>query len=1634
MKALEAQRQKPVDAAGSASTGSQGGGQQAAGPLTAAQKREQQLEERRRKFFDKSATESRDASDNNYNGFGSAAEQPAIAFQAPVARELPKPKAVEAEIRPSDWKSKGFPSEYAYMKAAGQLNVPSKPAVEIVPVSSSSNNPYPQRGSDQQVQRGADQRGGVPSSSAMVGGGVLNIGSVAEKDSKRQKQSDYARGLNQQTSSHPQAETNNQQFGSHFLTYNSNNPMNGGGGLNIGAIDDKDAKRQKQAEYARALDQQAIPHPHPSEGHFHAHQNGGSRTAATNQYGGGGGLNIGGAADDKDAKRQKQAEYARALDHQSYAQPSADSHHQSKALSKHNANVAAANGGNGGGGLNIGGAVDDKDLKRQKQAEYARALDQQAHFQSQVELHHNRDQVPRNYAAQNPGTNLVGGGGLNFGAVDDKETKRQKQAEYARALDQQATMGQGQHVAKQSNFTPYNEQNPTNGGGGGGLNIGGAVDDKDLKRQKQAEYARALDQQAYAQPAAFHQASRMPAQNHLMDPTIGGGGLNIGAVDDKDAKRQKQAEYARALGQQQQSDAWAAGGRGGEGGGGGAFHSEGLGLAGLGGPGPQAAAYAKKQQQQEYTNQLNQAQYQQQGKLNKFGEYDQPAGRGQQHQAHSDRAGLLGLGGLQGKDALNAKRQQQQDYTNQLNAQAQQQQPAKLNKFGEYEQPGRHHAQQQAPTAARLTDINNIGGGDDGRMDKRAKQAEYNMALQQQQYLQNLQQQQSGNSKHAEQRAASAVATGFKPSGGLEEGWVIGPMGLPVRKTLEVGNRGVQRAYANHIAETQSPTKAHVSSGNVDHGQGRGFDMDSYQQAAHMLNSPPRYGGAPPGGMGLGYNGAPVGGGYHGGGPATALGGDIGGNPDDRAMKVKMQQAEQARVLEMQMRANQERKDAEKKQRAEEDAKELHRMEMQRIAIQQELEREAQEKKMKIDEDNRKELERQMQAKRMEKEREAEREKERAEKEDEKVREEAERIRRRQELEMQQEAAAAQRQEQQRQQALELEKRQSHLQTEALHRKHLPAVHQVPMEYFEPAPELRREEHGGGPPGSRGGPRGNSHLFDRPDLNQVEIRAEVHPISRNGARERSNLFDRAPSDDIFAPAAVRTDYEHHHHHDMQLSPAPMSPNKRHVDRVLADRVHNERFEIQAAGGSRGHTEHHVSEPLEHQQTQSFGHQPPRHLQEAFEEKKAATPPILNLNNLKRNISEGAVVSGRRSARGGAGRDGSRAGTAPKASPHDPYHPEREREEAEAEDSFSPLPMHRPPSRSFGAAKQNPHRTSGSRMEVNQYVPASQMHAHQASGGRLDKTLEFESKFLLPDGTFMQSNSKPSTPLRTARWSRLGAADVGHSSDNRCNSRGSSSAMAEMISPGKSPADSPQRSISSPASGPTRSLIDEFKDTLHLLQEPRAALAQSMSQQRPSTSGSTNSDFDLEKFNRRNARKWQVLQNMKGDKDSPDEDLLFRAVGDVHSRPTTSGSIGSSSSGYRPRLFDPYPEEKGYHYGARAEPSSAFHPVRGGGIAAGTSTDLSSGARPNSAELARKLSRLNSNDVPRAREPPRGYVSRPLSGKRDVTGGDAFSIGQRAEMNLQAPSGVGSYRSRNRYANVAASVEDQDFDNYSDYGL
>ena len=1020
----------------------------------------------------------------------------------------------------------------------------------------------------------------------------------------------------------------------------------------------------------------------------------------------------------------------------------------------------------------------------------------------------------------------------------------------------------------------------------------------------------------------------------------GGGNLNIGAVSDKDAKRQKQMEYARALDQQ-------------------------------------------------------------------MGVMNSPRGTGREREGP---AGLALIGGnLDAKAMVDAKRQQQDEYTRQLNVQSQYLCAPKLNKFGEYEQPGRH-VNPSVPSGGRNSSITAIGG-DDGKAGRRTKQAEYALALQHQQLEQQFQH--PAKEKYQEQQISAAAApSGFKPSGGLEEGWVIGPLGLPVRKTLEVGNRGVQRAYTNHVVQQQSPQKSPAH-------QAGGYDFH-HQQQDPVLHMRPE--------VQMGSNlflAAGV------GQMSAAPAGNqdlFGGDPDDRAQKVKAQQAEQARVLELQMRMNKERKEAEKRKLEEEEQREMQRWEIQQAEIKRAAIEEEHQRKLKVDEDNKRELERQIEMKRQEKEAEAAKERARIEREEQRVRAEHEEMRRKEEAEIRREAEAAERQRQVQIAKIQEEQRQQQMQVHALKKQQSANGNMFELPSRSPVGAL-------------------NHWETKPHVSRPSSSAAHSRRDEQATFDRNRLFGppATSSEDIFARPVGKSQ-------PVDRAALPSSPRKKHVEHVLSARINDEQQREELFGLAKPRTSdaerRNIASRIQH-------HDSP------VEEKKCATPLALNLTNLKRDISSGAV-----SARSARGQSRCRGIDVPHiAIPYDSKPPIEERagvsdaQRSQQDSAFSShidsslRRYHESPILTSNAevahpaamyeiensdtvlsvaavhhshlpVSKNNHRKVVP--EENQYIPPV---GKQTSAPSPSRTLKNESKFMLPDGTFMQSLSKPTTPVLTGRWNQLSNQEVDLGFQDLANQRQLDSTIGSSEQPVvafQQPVKGGVglRDAGSPASSDTRGLIDDFKDTLQLLSAEDGLARTNLSQQRPASSGSTASDFDLERFNRRNERKWRLLQGIQAANDGPEQDVLYRDMMDVHSRPSTAASTATHESSYK------IPPPSGNW------PSSSSRDCRGGqsqGIAASPSVGNAKHARPNSAELARKLSYMNAFDghiksgkqLPIA--PPVGYDARPRSG---------------GDKNTRLQSGVavvGSTWNKGgsnnmRYSNITSSVDDPDFDNYSDYGL
>ena len=199
-------------------------------------------------------------------------------------------------------------------------------------------------------------------------------------------------------------------------------------------------------------------------------------------------------------------------------------------------------------------------------------------------------------------------------------------------------------------------------------------------------------------------------------------------------------------------------------------------------------------------------------------------------------------------------------------------------------------------------------------------------------------------------------------------------MGLPVRKTLEVGNRGVQRAYANHIVQINSPQKpisGFAPQTTSEHDR-YGYGSEGYGVNNNINNNNYADPYSPTNNKGVSDYGGIANVAGHKQGPLgrVAVGAAFGSDLDDRALKAQMQKAEQANALKMQIEFQKERKLAEKLKRDEDERKELLQFEMQRIELQKAFQKEEQDKKQKLEDDNKRELDKQRQLKQQELERE----------------------------------------------------------------------------------------------------------------------------------------------------------------------------------------------------------------------------------------------------------------------------------------------------------------------------------------------------------------------------------------------------------------------------------------------------------------------------------------------------------------------------------------------------------------------------------------------------------------------------------------------------------------------------------------
>ena len=264
--------------------------------------------------------------------------------------------------------------------------------------------------------------------------------------------------------------------------------------------------------------------------------------------------------------------------------------------------------------------------------------------------------------------------------------------------------------------------------------------------------------------------------------------------------------------------------------------------------------------------------------------------------------------------------------------------------------------------------------------------------------------------------------TGHDRTGRLEEGWTIGPLGQPVRKTLEVGHRGVQKAFnqsLNHceaygtqreergggglednlsdllngrLKPLESGTPVGYDQYSQIHGQQQEQEFPYTDNGSFSPSTQYRLMDDARGGGGGGLRdtlGSPK---AHTFEPRTALDADV---LDERKLKAKVMQSEQARALQQQMKDKVARAAAEKVKVEMDDLREVTRLEMERISMIKAYERDQQADKKNAVDENKSALLYQAEEKKRRKEIEERKEVERERIDEEKMQDEREMVRRR---------------------------------------------------------------------------------------------------------------------------------------------------------------------------------------------------------------------------------------------------------------------------------------------------------------------------------------------------------------------------------------------------------------------------------------------------------------------------------------------------------------------------------------------------------------------------------------------------------------------------------------------------------------
>lgn len=584
-----------------------------------------------------------------------------------------------------------------------------------------------------------------------------------------------------------------------------------------------------------------------------------------------------------------------------------------------------------------------------KQGEYARQLRQEGVAQcvqddnrhGQYHHHSNQDSV------------VVGNAGGFPNKHDARAAQRAKQEEYARQLqlDQNRlpiSASQPPIIDSPHRHIGHNSSHSPRKDGFQFGQIGANADDKSKQREKQEAYARQLQEDEQHSRQLQPDKPNVPAGQRDLGYNSGGKSHYIpskglaGGAGDKEQVRAKHDEYDRQLQMDQLITAQLQQQERGDNP---SNRPQGLsGMAGIGNQQNQDRA-SHKAKQVEYALLLQMDQKMGPVSNNNHGMnhgHHQPM---QQVVRGNDQHLFGGPGGGAAADNARAlQRQRQEEYARQL-------QLDQMNAATSSNMPHNraHHQNNQYNANAPYDNsaLSNVPSRGDEKAMQKARQEEYARQLQM-----DMQRKAIINPNNADvlRRNRPQDFTQAFSNGGQayqqqppvpQDGFVIGPLGLPVRRTLDVGNRGQQRAFSAQssppkISQPPGPTYNQPYGGpnvNYDPNAFMPPNMQVYSDTPHQIvHGAVPYGhpasAVPPNNSSM---------------PPTTIGGLQGDVQDERDFKQKQQKLEHARALEAQIYENKRRIEEEKRLEAEMD-----------LMLQQKIEQEQRELALKFDEEKKK--------------------------------------------------------------------------------------------------------------------------------------------------------------------------------------------------------------------------------------------------------------------------------------------------------------------------------------------------------------------------------------------------------------------------------------------------------------------------------------------------------------------------------------------------------------------------------------------------------------------------------------------------------------------------------------------------------